>query len=335
MKCLKRILFSLVVFMLLFNSCKKVEIENDVIPGKIVFNKNGNVCTINPDGTNQQIIASENDYVGWRHSPWSNDAEWITFQRRYSSGRKSDICIIKQEGSGFKNLTNDTIHNTLPHWSPDGKRLVFGRMSPPGDIFVINIDGTGLKRLTDYSGHDSEAAWSPMGNKIAFLRDYDLWIMNPDGSNQTMITDNTTVQKFAWSPDGSKIVFHGQSRNGIFDIYLLNSDGTSLENLTDNPSDDSLGAWSPDGNRIAFSSKRDGNYEIYLINVDGTGLLRVTNNTVHESRPTWSPDGKWLCFARYDNDGNSNLYLINVEGTIEYQISNTTGGEYWPYWSPR
>jgi len=30
--------------------------------------------------------------------------------------------------------------------------------------------------------------WSPDGSKIVFIKNYDIWVMNADGSNQTRLT---------------------------------------------------------------------------------------------------------------------------------------------------
>jgi len=30
--------------------------------------------------------------------------------------------------------------------------------------------------------------WSPDGSKIVFIKNYDIWVMNTDGSNQTRLT---------------------------------------------------------------------------------------------------------------------------------------------------
>ena len=41
----------------------------------------------------------------------------------------------------------------------------------------------------------------------------------------------------AWSPDGSRIVFHSD-RTGGRDIYVMNADGSGVRRLTDDPASD-------------------------------------------------------------------------------------------------
>ena len=122
--------------------------------------------------------------------------------------------------------TLTTGYDTLPAWSPKGDRIAFNRYAKDGrftydefDIYTIRPDGTDVKRLTDSEGNDSHPFWSPDGNHILWsssrfgFRDEaaltiatpqpyaELFIMNPDGSNQRPLTDNQYEDGTpAWQP---------------------------------------------------------------------------------------------------------------------------------------
>lgn len=78
--------------------------------------------------------------------------------------------------------------------------------------------------------------------KIAFLSERDgnheIYMMNPDGSNQTRLTNNPASDSNpSLNGDGSKIVFQSW-RDGNAEIYIMNSDGSNQINLTTNPAID-------------------------------------------------------------------------------------------------
>src|SRR5687767_4151276 len=67
------------------------------------------------------------------------------------------------------------------------------------------------------------AAFPGANGKIAFssFRDgnQEIYVMNPDGSGQTRLTDNPADDGApAWSPDGTKIAFTS-NRDGNYEIY--------------------------------------------------------------------------------------------------------------------
>ena len=118
----------------------------------------------------------------------------------------------------------------------------------------------------------------PDGQRIAFESDFQIWVMNADGSKQRKLTARG-AHNFnpAWSPDGTRIAFERGRRQRYpctmcpgakgSDVYLMNADGSQQQRLTRGGSQPS---WSPDGRKIAFVSKRDGGPDIYVMNADGS-----------------------------------------------------------------
>jgi TolB protein len=100
----------------------------------------------------------------------------------------------------------------------------------------MNVDGSGQTQLT--SNSDSAPSWSPDGLKIAFQSfrdgDYDIYVMNADGSAQRAVTNNTVDDEDpAWSPDGQKIAFESyRPRGGQAQIFVINADGSKETRLT-------------------------------------------------------------------------------------------------------
>jgi len=68
------------------------------------------------------------------------------------------------DGTEQKRLTNNTVVDYTPSWSPDGKKIAFRRGDDRyenTDIYIMNSDGSEQKRLTHNPAYDGHAAWSP------------------------------------------------------------------------------------------------------------------------------------------------------------------------------
>jgi uncharacterized delta-60 repeat protein/uncharacterized repeat protein (TIGR01451 family) len=174
--------------------------------------------------------------------------------------------------------------------------------------------------------------------KIAFTSDrdgnFEIYLMNPDGTGQTRLTKNTAGDgQPSWSPDGSKIAFTS-NRDGNWEIYAMNADGTGQTRLTTNAAEDDEPTWSPDGTKIAFLSHRDGNYEIYVMNADGSAPTNLTRNAGFDYWPAWSADGSRIAFAS-DRSGNFNVWIMNADGSgVPQNLTNNPAFDVYPAWSP-
>src|SRR5213078_4789795 len=107
------------------------------------------------------------------------------------------IYLINVDGSNRTQITQPTTDwdaDYEPAWSPDGSKITFTRGTDcfsgceTEHLWVVNADGSNPTKLTDTLANTH--AWSPDGTKIIFgSQRGDLFVMNPDGSSLTNITN--------------------------------------------------------------------------------------------------------------------------------------------------
>ncbi|MGI9121116.1 MAG: hypothetical protein ACR2G7_13525 [Acidimicrobiales bacterium] len=168
-----------------------------------------------------------------------------------------------------------------------------------------------------------------------------VYTMNPDGSNQVVLTPDPDLLSNdpSWSPDGTKIAYsrfpnRTEAMNFNAEVYVMNADGSNDTRLTFSPGEDRGTSWSPDGSKIVFHSTRTGNFDIFTMNADGSNQTNITNSPTFDAQPAWSPDGARIAFNS-SRDGNFELYTMDPDGTDVFRVTNLPGQESGPNWSPR
>jgi TolB protein len=212
------------------------------------------------------------------------------------------------------------------------------------DVNPVNGAGNAV-RLTDGKANDGWPTWSPDGRRIAFESDrggnWDIWIINVDGSGLTNLTRSPEVERFpAWSPDGKRLAFTSD-RSGNWDVWGLNVEQTlqgpgnsQPRNLTKNPSRERYAMWSPDGTKIAFNTNRDGNQEIYVMNADGSNPVNVSKSPESiEGLADWSPDERRLVLYS-DRPGNKDLFVVDLATGRWTNITKHPASDEFCTWSP-
>jgi Tol biopolymer transport system component len=199
---------------------------------------------------------------------WSPDGSRIAFARSIGPlrGSTNSLVVTNADGTDEALLVQVEFADLGPlAWSPDGSRIAFLRSSTmggnkdgAGGLWLMNPDGTDLQQIATgpWAGptevravFDWPFAWSPDGHWIAMIGGPDqfgITLVTADGSQQRIIDvpgsgNDNGIHDFAWSPDGSQLVFSDNGRAvaespPTWDpgsIYVVNADGTGRRWLAD------------------------------------------------------------------------------------------------------
>ncbi|MFQ5881217.1 MAG: TolB family protein [Candidatus Methylomirabilales bacterium] len=88
---------------------------------------------------------------------------------------RAEIFVMDADGKSKRQLTNNGAANWAPAFHPNGRQIIFSsNLHAPGtrqfDLYLVNIDGTGLERVT-FGGFNSFPFFSPDGRRLVFSSD--------------------------------------------------------------------------------------------------------------------------------------------------------------------
>jgi eukaryotic-like serine/threonine-protein kinase len=134
-----------------------------------------------------------------------------------------------------------------------------------------------------------------------------------------------------WSPDGSRIVFSGNT-GSVFDLFIKPFTRAGREEVLLATSQiKSATDWSPDGRVILYRtvSPKTGN-DLFALAVDDRKPVPIAQTGSDERDGQFSPDGKWLAFVSNES-GRPEVYVQPFPGPGGRQsISSNGGGQ--PRW---
>ncbi|HLQ21831.1 MAG TPA: hypothetical protein VK132_01425, partial [Gemmatimonadales bacterium] len=163
-----------------------------------------------------------------------------------------EIVTMNLDGSNRRQVTDNARQEFLPHFSPDGTRLVYtmftsGSYGQPGsttDVGLYDLARDVEVNLTN-TGEDSYPVWSPDGRRIAFLsrasQGLGLWTMSADGAGRRTILEpkgapaELTFGDLAWSSDDWILFVVAQDTGGCFKTRIdkVRPDGAARTQVTD------------------------------------------------------------------------------------------------------
>jgi len=217
-----------------------------------------------------------------------------------STGWFYQIWFVSYPGGKARKVTNDPNNYMGTHLSRDSSVLLTMQSDWHSNIWIArNGDSSRAAQITagKYDGVGG-VAWASGGKIVYGTRDWDIWIMEENGSNQRLLTiDEHNNRHPAVSPDGRYIFFESW-RNGDNSIWRINTDGSGVKLITH-------GAWdewpscSPDGKWVFYASWPSDKQEVWKVGSDGGESVPWAGRL--SEHPAISPDGKRVAGLYWDD----------------------------------
>jgi serine/threonine protein kinase len=189
----------------------------------------------------------------------SPDGRHIAYNRTFDNN--TDVWVLDTSARQPQRFTDNPAVDQYPIWSPDGERLAFSSIRPPGfhvyekplsgitapETPLVREPSVGAKIATDWSREFL------LYRHLSFTTGYDIWAMPMTGDRKPFPVVQTD-------------------------------------------SDEREGQFSPDGKWIAYESDQSGRMEIYVQAFPKPGQVFGPFSSAGGVQPRWNPDGKELFY---------------------------------------
>src|SRR5207245_1530882 len=165
----------------------------------------------------------------------------------------------------------------LPHWAPDGARLLF--LSDRG-IEIAPALGGAPRLLLPLAGA-APGQISPDGRSCLYASVDSLYLRPLDGALARLIVTGLELHSFAWSPDGRWIAYVSGNKTFIADgtfgnlapssVWIVRATGGAPHRATDDRNLNMSPVWMPEGRALLSVSHRDGGRDGYAVLVAAAG----------------------------------------------------------------
>jgi len=277
----------------------------------------GDLCLINPDGTNRRVLLDCTHNVEAYPMSFSPGGSQIAVSYYDSTGWQIAL-VSTTDGSvrTLKKLGNRKMRGLS--FSTDGRYLAYSLSveGPPTnmDIFLLAVDGSGEAPLVQHPADDRLLGWVPGSHSAMFVSnrsgDWDAWLIQvkdgqPAGEPRMVKRNMGNVIPLGFTRDSS-FYYDALISWEIAGVGRIDSLTGKLATPLEEPVAGWAGAlsWSPDGERAVYVSKQvapalpGGTRAVINVRELGTGRQHQVSCRTERvrNRVHWSPDGRCLLY---------------------------------------
>jgi dipeptidyl aminopeptidase/acylaminoacyl peptidase len=178
---------------------------------------------------------------------WSPDSAKIAFAATINPDLvqmlTSDIYVLSLKDGAVKKIVSQPGMDTDPHWSPDGKQIVFrsamGKVSYHANtrLAVVAADGGTPRSITDtFDENPSLIDWKPEGIYFSGLQKTASHLFRVDPSDSSIVRvsnpDDLMGGSFSLSRDGHRLVYTAASPTTLTEVFVSDTQTFAPKKLT-------------------------------------------------------------------------------------------------------
>jgi len=237
-------------------------------------------------------------------APASGAAAAFTLVYEREVGGNQDL-YLTPAGGVERRLTDDPAGDSLPRFSPDGRRILFtSERSGNWQIWEMPAEGGAARRVRTNGFREWQVDEAADG-RLAFLSNAEgpecLFVTDRSGQARRLVRhgEDTIMGNPDWSPDGARIVFSSNHWLGhhIYLVELASGKDRRLEGRFTRGGCEPR--FSPDGRKVTYVSRGHLSDKSRLVEHDlSSGEEKVLVDwPALNYDPVYSPDGSELAFA--------------------------------------
>ncbi len=254
------------------------------------------------------------------------DGDWVAFTvselDREANRRRTDIWLVRTDGSGLRRLTTDPASDFNPLWSPDGRSIWFlSTRSGSSQVWRKPMAGGTAEQITDLPLGVGNLVLAPDGRHVAFTID-----VYPDcqtlACTRSRLDEEEARQTSGVVYDGIFIrhwdTWKDARRSHIFVMPAYGGEPVDvMQGMdADSPSKPFGGSeeftFTPDGRSVVFTARLAGarepwstDFDLYVVPIQGSGApsLITLDNRAWDTGPVFSPDGRTLAYLAMARPG--------------------------------